>query len=219
MAAVVDDRIETFKGFLTTLWRTQSKAWNYVPTTVSDVYNTVVGQFPPMDEKALEAIIPTDAQVEGNSSAGHRYLYLPPLDKDSEFIPLMSFHYDFKDKAKPAMKFSLHLLTMHNRELRSIGYRIETPHGSGKQEPGAHDFHHAQLCREYMGGGGKWHTLPNCPEWLPTTQPSFPLPARDYVELFVCLLISLYGGHWLQPLQAAGIHKFASYAKMPALPS
>lgn len=213
MGPAVDDRIQSFKGFLTALWREQDTKWRYVSSSAT--YTAVQGVFPPIDEKALEAAIPSDSQRKGDSSFGHRFLYLPPLENEPELVPVMSFHYDFTEKDRNSMKLSLHLLTLYDGAIHALGYRFETPHGSGKKEAGVHDFHHVQICREYMGGGNQWKHLPNCPPWLPTSQPSFPIPASDYVELLVCLLVSLYGGHWTKPLQPTGIHAFEKYAKFP----
>ncbi len=215
MPGAVDDRLQTFKGVLSTLWRAQAREWKDVSGNLADVYNVVCGSFPVMSEEDLEASVPAAGRPTGDSSVGNRFLYLPPLLKNTEFVPVMSFHYNLSDPKKPDFKFAVHLLTLHDGQIYSLGYRFETPHGSGTVQVGAHDFHHAQLCNKFNGPGGQMKALPNCPAWLPTTQPSFPLPAHDYIELLVCLLISLYGGHWLSPLNGSGIHNLSRYAQMP----
>ena len=44
--------------------------------------------------------------------------------------------------------------------------------------------------------------LIGCPEWLPETQPSFPLPATNSVTLMLAMLITLYGLDYSQYVDA-----------------
>lgn len=206
----LDHRAQTFCDLLKSLWYTQNARWKgALQPGVSEVYNAAQCHFGPLDYKALETFLPTDAQLTANSYAGNRYLYLPPLDKNPTTIPILSFKYEFNGKEE--VKLCLHLVTLHNDEFHAFGYRFETQHPGGVGVA-AHDFQHAQLCTTYEGPGNSTNHYHNCPPWMPTTQPSFPLPAKDYVGLLICLLVSLYGGHWTTTVSPAEIHNFDTHA-------
>ena len=85
-----------------------------------------------------------------------------------------------------------------NQDPYGIGFRMETPESMNQttnatDSVGIHDFHHAQLIRTF-GQSKLDDKLRVCsPDWLPTTQPSFPLPAKCAVTLLLCLIVTLYG--------------------------
>ena len=79
-----------------------------------------------------------------------------------------------------------------------IGFRLETPECSNQTETpagneGIHDFHHAQLIKNFEKDDLDSKLQIDCPSWLPTTQPSFPLPAKCPMSLLFCLIATLYG--------------------------
>ena len=79
------------------------------------------------------------------------------------------------------------------KKLQGIGFRFESPEieqydNDTQANEGMHDFYHAQLITGFCYG-----PLVEIPNWLPVTQPSFPLPADDPITLVLALLLTLYG--------------------------
>ena len=130
----------------------------------------------------------------------NRVLYLPPLIRDPNFVPVLSLSCKLNETQSIA-RFRVMLICLdENEKFRGIGFRLETPEGQNQAEQdeqtptneGSHDFHHAQLIRRL--GRTKLDKLPiECPCWLPQSQPSFPLPAKCPVTLLLCLIVTLYG--------------------------
>ena len=88
------------------------------------------------------------------------------------------------------------------------------PHGLGyRMECGTehHVFAHTQLVRGLQAGDDPEGNLIDSPVWLPTTQPSFPLPAPNSVTLLLAMLISLYGlaySQYVDPRTVIGIPNY-----------
>lgn len=71
---------------------------------------------------------------------------------------------------------------------RAIGMRFESPHGNSNE----HCFHHAQLWTHIRKGVDASRIVD--PEtWVPEDQPSFPLPAKNPLELVWAAAVSIYG--------------------------
>ena len=141
------------------------------------------------------------------------YLYLEPT-KDKKILPLVTMQSSHK-----WVHFRIYtLLTTldDNMDIQSVAIRFETDEGSSDSavSVGSHDFCHAQFC-EAIGSTAQATT----PEWIPTSQPSFPLDADDQVSLVLCMLTSLYGGaHVLSKFSATGDNNLREYlAKVRAL--
>lgn len=154
----------------------------------------------PMGEEDFEYWFPTSSyELHVDFSRRDRFLYLPPLEKDAEFVPILSMKCDLDD-TRAEMKLQVMLVRLVGRRLCGIGFRLESRRGDEEEEEGdtemdeeeeregRHDFYHAQLIRDFDGGPPI-----ECPEWLPCTQPSFPVTADCPVTLVLCLLLSLYG--------------------------
>ncbi len=75
------------------------------------------------------------------------------------------------------------LLCLDESRLKAIGFRLE--------EWKTHQFYHAQFISD-LGPSDVANQL-LCPEWIPDSQPSFPVPADCPVSLILCLLLTLYG--------------------------
>lgn len=115
----------------------------------------------------------------------HRFLFLEPVI-DKTILPLLTL-----ETSDQWVHFRVYvLLTMLDKcaGLQSLAIRFETDEGGLKSGHGSHDFCHAQLCRRI-----NCTTLATTPDWIPESQPSFPLDAKNQVELVLCMLISLYG--------------------------
>jgi len=155
----------------------------------------LVGPWPPIEEKELDGLFP-DSEVVGVDFSGRsKVLYLPQLEKNPEFVPVLSLWCNL-DETRTKMTLKVMLISSGGDEgnLCGVGFRLESPHGDEedegdeRKEVGRHDFYHAQLIRS-LGYGPPVE----CPSWLPETQPSFPLTADCPVTLVLCLLLSLYG--------------------------
>ena len=114
-------------------------------------------------------------------------LYLDPIEKE-RILPLITIQSDHD-----WVHFRVYALLAKLNDaanLKSLAIRFETDEGDYKETgpKGAHDFCHAQLCNTIS------ESIPvYAPEWLPDSQPSFPLDADDQVTLVLCMLVSLYG--------------------------
>jgi hypothetical protein len=131
-------------------------------------------------------------------------MVLPPLEKDASFVPVMSITYKpCDDFDESCLKIRVFLLkkerTGPETGLVGVGFRIESPEkycqmSNGNQdssEIGMHDFYHAQLITDIKHGPPLL-----APQWLPCTQPSFPLWAVNPIDAICNLVLTLYGGRY-----------------------
>jgi len=139
------------------------------------------------------------------SFATIRPLYLPPLNSQSDFIPLLNLKCWFANDP-PKIKLRVGFFGgFDNRGISKpgIGFRFETRH-KGDQ----HDFDHMQLCigpfdddkfnKEYL----------KCPTWLPSNWPAVTTPSKDPVSLLVSMLVSFYGRDILQQFRKINLEKY-----------
>ena len=180
--------------------------WGIKPSAEAQmVWRHLVKPCPPITRKDFEHWFPASlGELHVDFSQWSKFLYLPRLEKDAEFVPVLSVKCDL-DETKSTMKLRVMLIQRvrdcdenDGERLRGIGFRLEGPHGDeeeqedaegdGEKPEGRHDFYHAQLIRDFDGGPSL-----DCPDWLPCNQPSFPLIADCPVTLVLCLLLALYG--------------------------
>lgn len=137
-------------------------------------------------ETELEWLLPGKGRpISGGVSKP--YLLMEPITKGGLMLPLISWMYD--PDAKPTAKLGFHLalcMLSKNDGLFSVGYRFESPHGTGM-----HNYYHVQLIRRFADGMPSW--CDECRDSLPETQPAFAIDARDPVSLLICILVSVYG--------------------------
>lgn len=175
-------------------WIRKDPRWRQSAVALA-TFDTVMGGAPPITEKELDNLFPNSEVVEVHFSERSKVLYLPPLEKHTQFLPVLSLWCDL-DGTRTKMTLKVMLISSggDGGNLHGVGFRLESPHGEEENEEdeskkvGRHDFYHAQLIRS-LGYGPPVE----CPSWLPETQPSFPLTADDPVTLMLCLLLSLYG--------------------------
>lgn len=114
-------------------------------------------------------------------------LYLPPLSRNMEFVPILSIDWKLN---KPWIELSIRIemyrycsIDGSRSHLRSIGFRFEI------HKPGTpHDYMHVQVTNRFGRG-----VVEGSPDWLPTTLPCIPTIAKGPVSLLFCVLVSLYG--------------------------
>ena len=135
-------------------------------------------------------------------------LLLPPLPRDTHLIPFLHIRFEKRDGFW-CCRFHVLLLTTKkapNRpkgNIQGFSIRFESPEvhcapqgTSSNASPGTHDFYHAQLSRRALldfGKGSRQKLDLGSPGWLPERQPSFLLEANDPIQLFLHVLIALYG--------------------------
>ena len=79
---------------------------------------------------------------------------------------------------------ALILFVLVNRARRDcIAFRFESASG------GVHGYSHLQLTRQSIPSG---LTL-SVPPWLPTSYPAFPVPARNWTEMFLVMATAAHG--------------------------
>lgn len=196
----------------------EQNAWSHEPAdeerkpsaSAQEVRDTLANSLCPIDEADFNDWFPAQSdELHVDFSDRRKFLYLPPLKKNAEFVPILHVACDL---AEGVATMNLRVMLIRyvedsgqdgGRRLCGVGFRFETPHG--EQGEGRHDFYHAQLIR-----GFDREPSIECPDWLPCTQPSFPLVARCPVTLVVCLLRSLYGRKRFQQLlpPASGLSRW-----------
>jgi len=155
-----------------------------------DSYEFMISSKHPITSKALEELI--------NEGSRRRELcfdskfYLPPLQDNSEFIPVFSLKCNLGSPSpKTSLRVEMYRVVKIGRgkETHCLGMRFEV-HGNGSE----HNYCHVQLSSEHRWKGSK-DLLPNCPRWIPTEIPRIPLMADCPVSLIIALLVSFYGKH------------------------
>lgn len=205
------------------LWYPQGRgrysSWKVSPSEQArELWDRLINHLFPIDQKVFEQAFPISAnELHVDFSQQNVVLYLPPLKRHAEFVPILDMKCDL-DETRSVIKLRVMLVCLaeDTNELCGVGFRLESPHGdefNGEAEEeqeqeikgleeGSHDFYHAQLIRDF-GRGSSF----GCPVWLPCTQPSFPLTAACPVTLVICLLLTLYGkrGCWKFISRDAGL--------------
>jgi hypothetical protein len=159
-----------------------------------DSYNQLIYLFSPLKTEQLRPFesLQKEKKDELRFQSGNQYLFLPPIEEEVSLVPLMSLKLLFNRQVSQLKICVLFLSMDENKPKYHIGFRLECPESQnqGQENPepiGVHDFYHAQLITELDGAPIQG------PEWLPVSQPSFPLVANCPVTLFLCLLLSIYG--------------------------
>ena len=202
--------INVLKSILTPLLKIQQSVWiDEEPNRIRScqalaTYKALFYKFGllPITLEDIEKLLPLSETDGMNFCKFGKVLYLPPLEKDARFVPILSLSCTLKETRSIAqlkvMLVSLDDCFEEDRKFYGIGFRMETPE-SWKQntdqpaKPGRHDFHHAQLIQKFDQKKLDKKVKIECPCWIPVTQPSFPLPAECPVTLLLCLIVTLYG--------------------------
>ena len=152
-----------------------------------------------------------------NLDFSKRVLYLPPLEKKGNFVPILSLSCTLGETQCSA-QFKVMLVCLdEDKKLCGIGFRLETPENMNqnvdeRSNEGIHDFFHAQLIRKFDRLAPDSTQGINSPKWLPKAQPSFPLPADCPVSLLLCLIVTLYGRtYYNEFLEIYGTSKTQEY--------
>ena len=198
--------ITTLKDILTPLCKRRKDVRD------NENWEHIFTEWPPLAREDLEVLfmLTETGGVDFSESQRGKVIYLPPLEKKPDCVPILSPYFNLKETQSIA-KLRV-LLVQLDKNLRpyGIGFRMETPekinqgvntsvnrqHTDIANNEGAHDFHHAQLIRKFGQKKLDNKLQIDCPIWLPQSQPSFPLPAECPVTLLLCLIVTLYGGRY-----------------------
>lgn len=225
----MDKMVGTLRQFFAALqhgqdsvWsRSQPAKWKRVPSArAKRTYEMLQNKMRPIGEKELSDLLSPARLVEIDFATLNRFLYLPPLEKNAEFVPVLSLKYHLDGERKEIrLRVMLYSFDNNAGRLYGVGFRLESPESESQvrdnaedededeEESGSHDFYHAQLIRSLRGG------LPvESLDWLPCTQPSFPVTADCPVTLTICLLLTLYGKRYckefLESYQIFDLHRY-----------
>ena len=134
----------------------------------------------------------TTGQMNVRFSDRKAILFLPPLEKDEDFVPILNMECKVGESIN---SMSLYVLLVQEREEgrepRGLAFRFESPENEHYEEDsneGLHDFYHVQFIKGFEYGPEF-----EIPQWVPMSQPSFPLLANDPLTLVFALLMTLYG--------------------------
>jgi hypothetical protein len=181
----------TVRGLLQNLCDWQQKTWfgkskgNEPHETASRALEQLIAAWSPLTEKEVEASFNSRSGLD--LFAMRKALYLPPLSRNPQFAPVLTMRCNLDQDCSDLQLRVMLVSCRDGNSLYGIGFRLEC--GAGQ-----HDFSHSQLLRDFRTGPYQQiGPLIECPEWLPETQPSFPLPATNSVTLLLAMLISLYG--------------------------
>ena len=202
--------ITTLQDILTPLCESQKDIWN------KEGWRPIFTEWPPLAREDIEVLFkraktdPQSVPVDFLQSQRGQVLYLPPLEKDPNCVPILSLYCKLQEP-QSIMKLRVMLVSLDENRgtdgIYGIGFRMETPERINQgisssannqsadaiDNGGAHDFHHAQLIRKFGKRKLDDKLQIDCPVWLPQSQPSFPLPAKCPVTLLLCLILTLYG--------------------------
>ena len=161
--------------------------------------------WPPIKNEELEEWLPISDELQIDFSEKKRVLYMPPLEKNADFVPVLSLKC-YLSETKTSIRLRVMMIALGEaEEFHGIGFRMESPESeslkgenpeNSNDNDGLHDFYHAQLIQSFGSSRFDQKLLVECPSWLPVTQPSFPLTADCPVTLFFSLLLTLYGKNY-----------------------
>ena len=202
---------DALKDFLILLLKEQESAWvnrdyrnprDEPSETAFNTYCAIINKWIPITLEEIESFFKENDTLNLDFSERGKVLYLPPLKKDANFVPILSLDCKWNQTWHSArLKVMLVCLDNgpdKNPKFYGIGFRLETPEGMNQPgtatgNEGIHDFHHAQLIKKFGKKKLDRKLEIDCPSWLPESQPSFPLPAKCPVSLLFCLIATLYG--------------------------
>ena len=177
-------------------WFAEEGKWKPSPQALK-TYKLISEKWEPIAFAKIKYLF-KQTELVLNFSKWGQVLYLPPLKKDANFVPVLSLSCKLNETQSIA-KFRVMLVCLDNEEKPyGIGFRMETPESMNQEgeipaNGEIHDFYHAQLIQRFGQRKLDNKLQIHCPSWIPDSQPSFPLPADCPVTLLLCLIVTLYG--------------------------
>ena len=163
-------------------WRNQKTfAMNPLDPAAFETYETLQSyknEVKTADFRTMTKSIGNQILVDEESA-----IYLPPLDDDPLFVPLLSMDIDSDEGPKANFRVDLYKL---EDSLHHMGFRFETPSLEGVK----HKYYHVQPIEAAMGRvAAKVQRSVN----VPGKSPCIPIHADSPVALILSLILSLYG--------------------------
>lgn len=148
----------------------------------------------------LEQLLPQEESLQIGFQ--NKFLHLLPVEHHGpKLYPVLHLRGDFtKNPVEVSLQVAL-FQQLDEGEIKAIGFRLESPGGPSEEGLGDHNFYHIQMIRSFAihdittKNAKLLPDLPpeECNKWIPDKEPTFPLLAGDSIELFLCLLVGLYG--------------------------
>jgi len=180
-----DLEMKLFRDLIMAIWDGHRKPWFYPRGQSKDLYIELAKTFSSFTtDKELEDSLPTEQRLNV-AFPPRRFLYLKPVSR-GPIQPVLRLKCDF-GRSIPEVRLRLGLFLRHAGVLKAIGYRYESPEGSGTK----HHYYHVQMIRDL--GMSAPFPPDECLKWVPDGTPTFPLDVDSPVKLVLGLLISLYG--------------------------
>jgi len=157
---------------------------NDIISEAIDIYEFLTTTRYPLQSDDLDTLF-SECKENKNLVIAENF-YLPPLEFDKEFVPLLSINYNFRVDP-PEFQFRLGMYRICEEPIliiRGFGFRFEKHYNSN------HDYYHAQFTRIPEPG-----IECESPTWIAEHIPCIVLPANNPVSLLMSILISLYGHH------------------------
>jgi hypothetical protein len=197
----MNEDFETLRKILLGLFDLEKSLWSS-----PDIrhYQELYHDMPPMyNENEIKNLMDyRTGDFKSDFRKSSSFLYLPPFERDSKFIPILVLDCDLNPPAsKISFYITLYKYVGGERHPKCIGFRFEGSHGGP-----VHDFCHVQIINK-IKGTQKRRSL-KCYDWLPTTVPCIPVKARCPVSLFLLLLVSFYGKGILNMIQVELADKY-----------
>lgn len=181
------------------LWQSDGLSEN-----VKGVYEMmIVNKRPMVDDQIIELMSDKSSAPRTDFCESKHFFYLPPLENNCEFIPLLTFECDF-GSSPPQISLKVHMYCYEKTkgEIRVTGFRFEGPHDEKK---GGHNYYHVQPIKRLVAGGTGADD--GFSDWIHDTVPTIPLNSSCPVSLVLNVLISLYGGNvYREYLKGANIN-------------
>jgi hypothetical protein len=139
--------------------------------------------YPRLPETEVARIVRHEGHDQYSLSMEEGLIYLEsPAPRKT--LPVLNAKWDFNER-NPELRLRVGLFHLgRNDDPMATGFRFEMPEKSA-----GHRYCHAQPITElHLGRAMPW-LRPD----LPTEGPTFPLDARDFAQLLLTLLVSLYG--------------------------
>jgi hypothetical protein len=159
---------------------------NHISKKTEYYYEYLKERYFPISERVLKKMIESETNISlHDEKQKNLSFYLPPLDDQNEFIPILSLDAEYlSNPPKCEIRVGLYKLSK-KQNIIGFGIRFECEHRIGKSK---HKYYHAQLTKTPI-------EIINHIE-LPLIHESIPciiLPAKNHVSLFISTLISMYG--------------------------
>jgi hypothetical protein len=163
---------------------------NALKRNTVETYERLKASKDPLTFEELEKLIRCSQQKNNRLLYFRTRFYLPPLEENSEFVAVLSLDSDLTEPDQ-SISFRVEMYRLANATgggiMRAVGFRFEMgQHGS------KHNYYHVQFTTERHDKEGRT-LLPDCPAWMPTSEPCIIVPARSPVSLVFCILVGYCG--------------------------